>query len=232
MFARLRAHLTYANVIASLALFLALSGGAYAALKLPKNSVGTKQIKNGAVTKAKLAKNAKTPGPAGPQGPVGSKGDQGVKGDTGATGAKGDTGSPGGKGDKGDQGDRGPSNVRVIPGSDVVNLDNASSLIVSTGISQLVTGDNLVMGKTVLVNTGAAAATVNCSMYQSGGSGSPIDKAQVEIPANGAQTMTLVGGLSTGSNFAFLDCRDNGEGPVNAVDNKLIFLKVDSLTAG
>jgi hypothetical protein len=51
---RIRGRLTYANVIATLALFIALGGASYAAVKLPKNSVGTKQIKNGAVTGAKI----------------------------------------------------------------------------------------------------------------------------------------------------------------------------------
>jgi hypothetical protein len=49
----IRKHLSYANVAASLALLLALSGVAYAA-GLPRNSVGTKHIKNGAVTTRKL----------------------------------------------------------------------------------------------------------------------------------------------------------------------------------
>jgi hypothetical protein len=50
----LRKHLSYANVTASLALFLALSGGAYAAVSLSKNSVGAKQIKAKAVGKSEL----------------------------------------------------------------------------------------------------------------------------------------------------------------------------------
>jgi hypothetical protein len=56
----LRGRLTYANVIATLALFIALGGASYAAVKLPKNSVGSRQIKNGAVTRAKIGKNAVT----------------------------------------------------------------------------------------------------------------------------------------------------------------------------
>ena len=44
------------NVIAYLALFVALGGTSYAALKLPKNSVGSAQIKNGAVVKRDLAR--------------------------------------------------------------------------------------------------------------------------------------------------------------------------------
>jgi hypothetical protein len=56
---RLKGKLTYANVISTLCLFLLLGGGAaFAAtkLKLGKNSVGTKQIKNGAVTGIKIKK--------------------------------------------------------------------------------------------------------------------------------------------------------------------------------
>ena len=47
---KLREKLTYANVMATLAVFLVLGGGAYAATKLPKNGVGTKQIKKNSVT--------------------------------------------------------------------------------------------------------------------------------------------------------------------------------------
>jgi len=48
-----RFRLTYANVIASLALFVALGGSSYAAIKLPAGSVGAKQLRTGAVTSAK-----------------------------------------------------------------------------------------------------------------------------------------------------------------------------------
>jgi hypothetical protein len=51
---RLSAKLTYANVIATLALFVALGGVGYAASKLPKNSVHTKQLANSSVTSPKV----------------------------------------------------------------------------------------------------------------------------------------------------------------------------------
>jgi hypothetical protein len=56
---RLRPRLNYANVIATIALFAALSGVAVAA-GLPKNSVGPNQIKRGAVNTAKLKNGAVT----------------------------------------------------------------------------------------------------------------------------------------------------------------------------
>lgn len=58
--------LTYANVIASLALFIALGGAAVAA-GLPKNSVGPQQIKKGAVTAKALRKQAVTSGKIAPR---------------------------------------------------------------------------------------------------------------------------------------------------------------------
>jgi hypothetical protein len=47
-----------ALVVAVVALFVALGGTTYAATSLPKNSVGTKQLKNGAVTAQKISKAA------------------------------------------------------------------------------------------------------------------------------------------------------------------------------
>ncbi|MGA8745981.1 MAG: hypothetical protein WB507_08960 [Solirubrobacterales bacterium] len=58
---KIRSNLTYANVIATLALFIAIGGAsAFAASSLAKNTVGTKQIKNQAVTAAKIKKGTIT----------------------------------------------------------------------------------------------------------------------------------------------------------------------------
>ncbi|MFT3862777.1 MAG: hypothetical protein QM729_00780 [Solirubrobacterales bacterium] len=63
---RFRPRLTYANVVATLALFLALGGAAVAA-GLPKNSVGKAQIKKGAVTTKALANKSVTSGKIAPK---------------------------------------------------------------------------------------------------------------------------------------------------------------------
>jgi hypothetical protein len=55
MLSRIRKHLSFANVMACAAVFIALGGSAYA---VGKNSVGTKQLKNNAVTSNKIKKNA------------------------------------------------------------------------------------------------------------------------------------------------------------------------------
>jgi hypothetical protein len=85
-------------VVACIALGVALSGTGIAAVMaaLPANSVGTTQLKNNAVTSAKvrngsLVKSDFAPGqlPAGTPGSPGPAGPQGLKGDTGPAGAPG-----------------------------------------------------------------------------------------------------------------------------------------------
>jgi hypothetical protein len=84
-----------ALVIACIALGVALGGTSYAAVTLPKNSVGTKQLKKNAVNSAKvkdrslLRKDFKAGQiPAGPQGPAGPTGPQGPQGVAGTPAAQ------------------------------------------------------------------------------------------------------------------------------------------------
>jgi hypothetical protein len=86
---RIRAKLTYANLVSTFCLFLLMGGGvAYASSHLSKNSVGAGQLKKGAVTPPKVAtatirlfegqKGAPgTPGSPGPQGTQGLRGPAG-----------------------------------------------------------------------------------------------------------------------------------------------------------
>jgi Collagen triple helix repeat (20 copies) len=89
-----RRHLNYANVVATLALVFAMSGGALAAKHYLINS--TKQI-NPKVLK-KLKGNTGKTGPTGPTGLTGPTGPAGPAGKTGETGKPGETGETGAAG--------------------------------------------------------------------------------------------------------------------------------------
>jgi len=94
MIARLMTRLSYANVVATVALFAALGGSSYAAFVLPRNSVGDAQIRAGAVRSSEvrdrsvrlrdLSVSARSSlkgqrGPAGATGPAGPAGVAAVK---------------------------------------------------------------------------------------------------------------------------------------------------------
>jgi hypothetical protein len=99
MLKALRSSLTYSNVVSTICLFLLLGGVAYAAGQLAPNSVGTKQLKNGAVTLKKIEKKTQKelrgfgngPGVGAPPGPAGPRGEPGAPGQAGANGAAGAT---------------------------------------------------------------------------------------------------------------------------------------------
>lgn len=120
MVTRLRTKLTYPHIVSTLALFIALGGGAYAAGVLPRNSVGPAQLKSNSVNSAKVRDSSLTArdfaaaelaklkgakgdagptgaagsaGPAGPLGPAGPQGTQGVEGIQGVQGIQGEPGS-------------------------------------------------------------------------------------------------------------------------------------------
>jgi hypothetical protein len=90
--AKLRTRLTYANVVATLALFVALGGSSYAAISITGKNVKNgsltgKDVKNSSLTtsdvknRSLLSKDFKSGQlPAGLQGPQGTKGDQGPSG--------------------------------------------------------------------------------------------------------------------------------------------------------
>ena len=79
----MRARPSYAGVTATLALIIALGGTSYAVSALPRNSVGTAQIKRHAVTKGKLARGVAISGPRGRRGAPGPPGAAGAAGISG-----------------------------------------------------------------------------------------------------------------------------------------------------
>jgi len=105
----------YADVVATLALFIALGGASYAAVQIPKNSVGARQLEKSAVTAKKIRNNAVNSskvkngsllardfrkgqlprGETGPRGPAGNPGLPGEQGPVGGIGPEGPAGEQG-----------------------------------------------------------------------------------------------------------------------------------------
>jgi hypothetical protein len=89
-----RRHLTGPNALATVALFVALGGTSYAAVRLPKDSVGATQLRKNAVTSTKVkdrslrrrdvssAEMAALHGATGSIGATGARGPRGDQGDT------------------------------------------------------------------------------------------------------------------------------------------------------
>jgi hypothetical protein len=100
---RLQQRLTYGNITATIALFIALGGTSYAAIQIPRNSVGSSQLRAGSVGSSEVKNRSLRTidlsvaarnflrgqrGPAGPPGPPGAAG-TGAPGTAGASGALG-----------------------------------------------------------------------------------------------------------------------------------------------
>ena len=116
----MRRHLSYANVMATIAVFVALGGSSYAAMKITGNDVrdesltgadikdnslrgheirsgaiSTDDIKNRTLRRQDFASGVLVPGPKGEPGAPGAPGAKGVKGDKGDAGADGADGADG-----------------------------------------------------------------------------------------------------------------------------------------
>ena len=217
-----RPRLTYANVIATLALFLALGGGAWAATKLPKNSVGTAQLKKGAVTPTKISKAAK----AALTGAPGARGPQGPRGETGPKG------EPGTKGDTGNTGPRGPS-------ATYSKFDSESTSELRKVSVTVPAGNYVVQGSMVADFNGSGYVEVDCNLGGSTGStgiggteltvpappgGSPVSLAPAEVQA--ALTIPAGGGTIT------YTCERSGGSATNLTLKvvNLIATQVETLT--
>src|SRR5215203_914282 len=113
-----------ALVVASVALFIALGGTGYAVTQLPRNSVGTVQVRDYSLLRrdfkiGQIPRGARGPagargakgdvGASGAQGPAGAAGPQGPQGATGAAGAQGPAGAAGPQGAAGAIGPQGPA---------------------------------------------------------------------------------------------------------------------------
>ena len=172
MLTRIRSLNSAALVIAVIALFLALSGGAYAAKQtlfsgkdIRNESILSQDIRNGHVQREDLAKNVQSQlderatngqdgaagtngkdGVTGPQGANGADGASGPQGETGPKGEAGDTGAQGETGDTGAQGETGPTGetgAQGVDGPAGPKGDNGISTVVwSQPVNEVLTAFN------------------------------------------------------------------------------------------
>jgi len=82
----------HTHLVACLALFVALGGTSYAVVRLPANSVTTRQVKDFSLLRRDFRRGQLR---AGPLGTAGRRGAVGAQGPVGAVGPVGDTGDPG-----------------------------------------------------------------------------------------------------------------------------------------
>jgi hypothetical protein len=165
MLRKLRLRLTYANVVSSAALFLALGGGSYAAATLPKNSVGSNQIKKNAIGASKVRdgslmsrdfKNGQLP--AGARGAQGLPGVQGLRGATGAPGAPGTNGDPGPSGTSGAHVVGGtPTTIAAVNGFGTATVTcPAGEVVLSGSFSQADGSPSITVFRTAIINGGTS----------------------------------------------------------------------------
>jgi hypothetical protein len=142
-----------AMVVACLALLVALGGTSIAAVSqlVPRNSVGTAQLKNNAVTSLKVKNRSLQAADFAqgqiPAGPPGSKGDTGLKGD---------------KGEKGDRGNVGPSDAYSVARLGVAVPGLTATTVASLSIPQA--GKYVIWGKVYFEAALLGSAVVGCDL--------------------------------------------------------------------
>lgn len=191
--ARVRPRLTYSNVMATLAFFVAVGGSAYAGVALQNNSVKSAQIAPGAVKTSDLGKSAVTS----PKVKDGSLLAADFRVGQLPTGPKGDRGNTGAKGDRGDVGPRGPSSGFAFhKASDLIPADpGATSKVLGT--LSLPAG-KFVLSAEAILGTNSNAGFVDCVLTQAA---TTIDQSQFYLPAGGGastpsdESVVLSGGI-------------------------------------
>ncbi len=213
----------YANITATVALVVAISGGtAYAA-----NTIRSSDIVNGQVKRVDIKKNAINSGkvangslkardfragqlPAGPAGPAG------------ATGATGATGAPGATGP------RGPSNAFASYNPGVINW---STTFASQRTLNLPAGSFVLTGSGLGNNNGAATADVDCQLLLGGTAVADLNTLTPGAQGAAGERMTIAmtgAGTLAAPGTAELQCRSSEAG--NILGASLVAVQVATLT--
>jgi hypothetical protein len=213
-----RRRLTYANVMATVAVFLALGGGAYAATQLPDRSVGTRQLRRDAVTRSRLADDSVGTTQLVHDGVTLNRLSAGVRsllrrekaGSTGPAGAPGTAGAPGAMGAPGARG----TSSYAATGPDTTAYVSGATL---ASVSVPAAGLHILFGSVTLTNNGpdpidnGGCGLFNGSRQLQAGNGvnlAPGETATLSLPGldevrDSSQPVTMM-------------CQFSGTGPVAA----------------
>jgi hypothetical protein len=223
-----------AMVVAVVALVASLGGTSYAAATLAKNSVGSPQLKTGAVKTADLGSNAVTaakvkngsllaadfkagqlPAGAGPAGPAGATGPAGPAGATGAVGPVGPIG---------------PSNA-FIAENDTHNVGIAAAS--HTVLTEALTaGDYTFMASTGIENTSGSAGEFTCAIIEPIGDNmtATLGEVVVSLEDNQKAGVSIVGAAHTDGTTVELNCDSTSGGQfATLTEPRLISTRVGSV---
>jgi hypothetical protein len=212
------------NAVALTALFVALGGTSYAAVKLPANSVGAAQIKPKSVGSSEVKDRSLRAVdfkagelPAGPSGAAGAPG---------AAGPKGDAGAPGTPGGTGDRGPAGPTASTFVSYASppAVDVSTTGTFVFSTktpgsrGPLELTFQGRILINATAQFhNTTGAAKQLGCEIYLGRRDEDVQQVSQqttVTVPANGNVSVAMVGEAdrAPGTWDAAVGCTANATG--------------------
>lgn len=194
---------SYSNVVATLALFFALTGvaGAGATLWVTGANVRDHSLTGDDIRQGSLSLEALSPaaraGLRGPRGLRGVAGPQGSMGEPGTTGSQGPGGSPGPAGAQGAQGPvgaTGPAGAGVTTGTTTgAGVTGYQDFSVLASYPIATPGDYVVFTTLTVANTGANAEYLNCGYRLNG---QLNGAAGAETQAGGTTTATSVGAFS------------------------------------
>ena len=217
---RLLARHLRSNAVAYLAIFVALGGTSYAAVAIPNNSVGNKQLKNDAVDSKKVKNKTLTADDVkagvAPQGPPGVQGVAGGQGQQGGKGLQGDQGG------KGDQGDQGPPGTRQTPSQSVSGDPSPDTDILATDTvllmaPPLVTTEAtrlIVAANGLFLGDGSSNATLTCTLKLNTGGGGAVAIGQPgaqnfpTFPFAAPGALISAVNAAAGSHVVTYECRD------------------------
>lgn len=238
MVARFRASMTYANVMATIAVFVSLGGSAYAAAALSTNQVKARHIAANAVSTSEIKKDAVRGSELGPNAVDSSNV---IDGSLGAGDFANGTLLRGPQGDRGPQGERGPEGP-ANPNADTLDGIDSAALLKGKGEALFARGEpgRGIANQPLMTLTGFGDVVVGCGAggtadfeFRNGTTPTSFIWATIE------NTQTVVSALdpgdpatfSTGDSFAFQAFMGRGAG-ANATGIALDIALVASPAAG